>query len=107
MQGSCGQESLLYKHCSCWICGTWVEVQFEVRPGDLKGSGAVCALSSIDNFRRPVPLSESQGVWRGSRFFPPTERCLLIFQVGEELDSTPRTPFAPGSLKRDALCIPN
>ena len=84
-----------------------MEVQFEVRPGDLKGSGAVCALSSIDNFRRPVPLSESHGVWRGSRFFPPTERCLLIFQVGEELDSTPRTPFAPGSLKRDALCIPN
>ena len=26
----------------------------------------------------------SPGIWRGSRFLPPTERCFVVFQVGED-----------------------
>ncbi|CAL1151965.1 unnamed protein product [Cladocopium goreaui] len=47
---------------------------------------AVCALVSIDNFSRPIALHANwDGIWRGSRFLPPTERCFVVFQMGEEL----------------------
>ena len=96
LQGT--KENFLYKHSNCWICGQWVEVVLEAGPNDLpwpddaksKEKGVtVCALISIDNFSRPITLRANwDGIWRGSRFLPPTESCFVVFQVGEDVITT-------------------
>ncbi|CAK9004121.1 unnamed protein product [Durusdinium trenchii] len=102
------KENFLYKHSNCWICGDWVEVVFEATVADLPqlGDDVTCsALVSIDNFSQPVPLTPSRhGLWRGSRFLPPTERLLVIFRVGEELCTHPKLPVR--TLQRP-LQVPN
>ncbi|CAJ1355657.1 unnamed protein product, partial [Effrenium voratum] len=98
------KENIL--NSNCWICGEWVEVLFELAPGDFPEKPAeedpVCILMCLDNFSRPTPLTaQSDGVYRGSRFLPPCERCFLALRVGQTLGVHPRLPVR--SLQRPLL----
>mmetsp|Transcript_55027 Transcript_55027/g.98086 ORF Transcript_55027/g.98086 Transcript_55027/m.98086 type:complete len:1062 (+) Transcript_55027:21-3206(+) len=83
---------------SCWLCSAWVEVSLALSPRALRHvpgqDHVVCALFSIDNFSKPVPLElQSDGRWIGSRFLPPSDEAMhVIFQVDDHLEVSGELP---------------